>query len=346
MSLLATLQSRLGIVATSAVMLVVLECALTYAKERREAVVLITGDTGTGKTLVAEFIHEAAITDGDGPHGRFVSLNCAKLRAENFESVICGHLKGAFTGADNPREGALRAAAGGTLFLDEIGELDPDGQALLLKIIDERRFTPMGADRSQPVTCRIIAATNRDMAGMVRTGTFREDLLYRIASHPLEMPALHERPEDIAMIAAKFLTLDEHRDDWRLDARALSWLQAQPYDGGLRQLRNVLDQARLQAADTAPLITRSAVKAGWEVTARVTGHGRGVTLESGEHDAVESYESVVAKLSEASESGWWRSSTFGKAIGVGDVAQLTSSPRWKSKASSSALEGEPAPAGR
>jgi two-component system NtrC family response regulator len=212
-----------------------------------EATVLITGETGTGKEVVARAIHR---------HGRrggraFVAVNCAAIPAALLESQLFGHARGAFTGAIADRAGSFREADGGTLFLDEIGDMDLAMQAKLLRVLQDRTVVPVGG-RPVPVDVRILAATHRDLRAMVAKGSFREDLFYRIGVVPVHLAPLRERLSDILPLAEHFLGLAA--GGRRLSAEAAARLLAHPWPGNVRELRNAMERA----AVLAPLSVLSA----------------------------------------------------------------------------------------
>jgi DNA-binding NtrC family response regulator len=206
---------------------------------------LILGGTGTGKTMLAEWIHECG-PRFDRP---FHEKNCATLTAATAESELFGHKKGAFTGAESDRPGALRTADTGVLFLDEIGDLSLDLQARLLHVLDGRPFQPMGSDESVKVDIVVIAATNKDLHEMVEKGSFREDLFARLATVPLTMPSLRDRPQDLDAIVSDFLA------DWNLsvsDNRELApevmeILRRYNWPRNIRQLKSTLKQVCMMA---------------------------------------------------------------------------------------------------
>ena len=190
---------------------------------------LILGPSGAGKDLTARAIHRAS-----GRAGKLVSLNCAVLTDELAGSELFGHVKGAFTGAQQDRPGAFRSADGGTLFLDEIAELSPTLQAKLLRALQERRVQPVGADREVPVDVRVLAATNRDLPELVRRGIFRGDLFSRITGAVLNVPALRERPADVIQLAHHFL------EGAQLHPKAARALLAHDWPFNVRDLKTVV----------------------------------------------------------------------------------------------------------
>jgi len=211
-----------------------------------QATVLLLGESGTGKEIAARTIHQRS-PRAEGP---FVAVNCAAISENLMESEIFGHEKGAFTGAASARRGRLELAGGGTLFLDEIGELRPGLQAKLLRVIQERRFERVGGSRTIEADVRWIAATNRDIAVMVRQGEFREDLYHRLAVFPIRLPALRERREDIAPLAETLLArigAELGRASLRLDAAARRTLREALWPGNIRELANVLERAAILA---------------------------------------------------------------------------------------------------
>jgi transcriptional regulator with GAF, ATPase, and Fis domain len=206
--------------------------------------VLISGETGTGKELAARRIHEA------GPHasGPFLAVNCAALSETLLESELFGHVKGAFTGATHDRQGKFVAASGGTLFLDEIGEMSVPIQAKILRVLEERRVTPLGSEKPVLSDTRIIAATNRNLTEMMKERRIREDLYYRLCGIEIRMPPLRERVDDIPLLAIHFLNnayLRQRRTPplerpLRLSSEALDMLIAFEWPGNVRQLEQAL----------------------------------------------------------------------------------------------------------
>ncbi len=205
-----------------------------------DVTILITGESGTGKERLAEAV-VAASGRADAP---FVRFNCAAITAELAEAELFGHSKGAFTGASRARAGLFREADGGTLFLDEIGELDPRTQAKLLRALQEGEVRPLGEDRPVAVDVRILAATHRDLAARVEEGAFREDLLYRLKVVNLHLPPLRERPEDLAILAERFLVELGERfgvGPLGIDDALLARLSSYPWPGNVRELKNAIE---------------------------------------------------------------------------------------------------------
>jgi PAS domain S-box-containing protein len=210
--------------------------------------VLIVGETGTGKELVARTIHDLS-PRCDGP---FVAVNCGALPETLIESELFGYRAGAFTGAGRDRPGRFAAAAGGTLFLDEIGELSPAVQVRLLRVLQERTYEPLGSNRSETADVRVIAATHRDLAQRMREGTFREDLYYRINVVRVELPPLRSRREDIPLLAEQFVERFnrlQQRSVTGLAPETLSLLMAHDWPGNVRELENVIEHAFILCRD-------------------------------------------------------------------------------------------------
>ncbi len=211
-----------------------------------DTTVLITGETGTGKELIACSVHEASHRRGRP----LVRVNCAAIPGTLMESEFFGHERGAFTGATARREGRFALADGGTLFLDEIGELPLDLQAKLLRVLQEGEFEPLGSTHTRQVDVRVVAATNRDLAALVREGRFREDLFYRLNVFPLRVPPLRERDTDIALLARAFVERFARRMGRRLDplhADDARRLQEYAWPGNVRELQNVIERAIILA---------------------------------------------------------------------------------------------------
>jgi len=213
-----------------------------------DATVLILGETGTGKELVARAIHLAS-GRRDKP---LIKVNCAAIPATLMESEFFGHEQGAFTGATKKRDGRFALAHGGTIFLDEIGELPLDLQAKLLRIIQEGEFEPVGSSQTRKVDVRVIAATNRDLEKLLRAGQFREDLFYRLNVYPIKLPPLRERPDDIGMLATAFARNFARRMGRRLvplSDDCVRRLQAYNWPGNVRELQNIIERAMITSRD-------------------------------------------------------------------------------------------------
>ncbi len=204
-----------------------------------DATVLILGETGTGKELVARALHQHSQRNAKP----FVAVNCAAIPSELLESELFGHVKGAFTGAGADRAGAFRDAAGGTLFLDEIGDMPLAMQAKILRVLQERVLTPVGG-KSATVDVRVVAATHCDLTSLVASGAFREDLFYRLNVVPIVLPSMRERLADIVPLAEHFLHLCARGDaPKRLTAAAAAQLLAHSWPGNVREIKNVIERA-------------------------------------------------------------------------------------------------------
>jgi two-component system response regulator PilR (NtrC family) len=207
-----------------------------------DSTILVTGESGTGKELVARAVHEAS-------HRRekpFVSINCSAFPETLLESELFGYMKGAFTGATTNKKGLFEAAGGGSIFLDEIGDMTPAMQVKLLRVLQERRFRPLGGNEEIPVDVRIIAATNQDLQTRIADCLFREDLYYRIAVINIHMPALRERAEDIRLLAFYFLRHYAEKAGKSINGispEALQILESYDWPGNVRQLENTIERA-------------------------------------------------------------------------------------------------------
>ncbi len=207
-----------------------------------DATVLLLGETGTGKELIARAIHR----NSPRRAGPFVVVNCAAIPENLLESDLFGHEKGAFTGAAHRKIGRFAAAHGGTVFLDEIGELPPAIQAKILRVIQFKEFEPLGSHVSQRVDVRLIAATNRSLVQEVQEGRFREDLFYRLNVVSLTVPPLRQRPEDIPLLTQHFFELyckKNQRPIRAIDPEVLAALQAYHWPGNIRELENIIERA-------------------------------------------------------------------------------------------------------
>jgi two-component system response regulator AtoC len=228
---------------------------------RHASPVLITGETGTGKELVARLIHRES-----GREGAFVPVNCGAVPETLLESEFFGYVRGAFTGADRDREGLFEAATGGTLLLDEVGELPGSLQVKLLRALQEGEVRRIGSHEVVRVDARVVSATNRDLEAEVGKGAFREDLYYRLAVIPIHLPPLRMRTEEIPELAAHLLDRHQRRLGVEVDgiaSEAMELLLAYSWPGNIRELENVLeralvlcDHARLEAGDLPERVRR------------------------------------------------------------------------------------------
>ena len=212
------------------------------------ATVLIQGETGSGKELMARYLHAHSARTG----GPFVELNCSAIPEQLLESELYGHERGAFTDAKRFRKGLFELAHGGTLFLDEIGEMAPGLQAKLLRVLETRTFRRVGGSVDITVDVRVVAATHRDLKRAVAEGRFREDLFFRLDVVPIELPPLRDRPEDVDVLARQFTARfcrELGRPLARLDPAALDALRVYPWPGNVRELRNVIERVILLEAD-------------------------------------------------------------------------------------------------
>ena len=207
-----------------------------------ESTVLVTGETGTGKELIARAIHKRSKRSARA----FVSVNCAAVPRDLIASELFGHEKGAFTGATQRRLGRFELAEGGTIFLDEIGELPPETQIALLRVLQEREFERVGGNHPIHAEVRVIAATNRDLEAAIAAGTFRSDLFYRLNVFPIEIPPLRERHDDIPLLVEYFIdryARKAGRTIRRISKRSLELLQAYPWPGNIRELQNIIERS-------------------------------------------------------------------------------------------------------
>ncbi|MCC6877348.1 MAG: sigma-54-dependent Fis family transcriptional regulator [Sandaracinaceae bacterium] len=268
-----------------------------------DCAVLVTGETGTGKEVIAQAVHRAS--------GRrekpFVAVNCAAIPETLIESELFGHAKGAFTGATAAHKGRFAHADGGTLFLDEIGEMPPQMQAKLLRVLQEGEITPVGEQHSQRVNVRVVAATHRDVDALAREGTFREDLLYRLDVVRIELPPLRARSEDFAGLVRLFIQEASERRGSKvndIDEGAMRALAAYHWPGNVRQLRHALERMVLLATgttltidDVPPTIRGAGVTQKDKSEPRLPADGLDLK------DAVEEYENALI-LQALERTGW------------------------------------------
>jgi DNA-binding NtrC family response regulator len=243
-----------GIVGRSRAMQEVLQRSELVAQTK--STVLITGETGTGKEMVARFIHHRS-AQRDMP---LIKVNCAAIPETLLESELFGHVRGAFTGATMTKRGKFALADGGSIFLDEIGTLSIAIQAKLLRVLQEREFEPLGAERTQKVDVRVIAATNRDLKQMVSTEKCQEDLYYRLNVIPIDIPPLRERRDDIPVLVEHFVEKHRQRTGKRvegIDQDAMLALQRYDWPGNVRELENAIERAVVLA--TSPTLTPASI---------------------------------------------------------------------------------------
>jgi DNA-binding NtrC family response regulator len=255
-----------GIVGRSRAMQDVLQRAELVAQTK--STVLVTGETGTGKEMVARAIHHRS-AQRDMP---LIKVNCAAIPETLLESELFGHMRGAFTGATMTKRGKFALADGGSIFLDEIGTLTTAIQAKLLRVLQEREFEPLGAERTQKVDVRVIAATNRDLKQMVSDGKFQEDLYYRLNVIPIDIPPLRERREDIAILVDHFV--EKHRQRTgkpidRVEPEVTAALQRYDWPGNVRELENTIERAVVLA--TGPIMTMASISLVGATSSAATG---------------------------------------------------------------------------
>jgi PAS domain S-box-containing protein len=272
-----------------------------------DATVLITGETGTGKELVAQAIHH----DGPRRDRLFVSVNCAALNDNLLESELFGHVRGAFTGAVHDKPGRFEAAAGGTIFLDEIGDTTSAFQAKLLRVLQEKTFERVGDNRSRRTDVRVIAATNKDLQQLVRDGRFREDLYYRLAVVPVHVAPLRERSEDIPLLVEHFM--EKYRPRYfagreplfeGISNRALALLVAYAWPGNVRELEHAIEYAMIST--TSHRIERAFLPASIRTT-RALNAADVVTNTPDSDDG---------RLQEALAAHRWNASSTARALGI------------------------------
>jgi DNA-binding NtrC family response regulator len=238
-----------GIIGRSRAMEQIIHRAERVAETK--STVLITGETGTGKELVARAIHDRS-AQRDMP---LIKVNCAAIPESLLESELFGHVRGAFTGAATSKKGKFALADGGTIFLDEIGTMSPTLQSKLLRVLQEREIEPLGSERTDKIDVRVIAATNRDLRQMVTDGKFQEDLFYRLNVIPIELPPLRERRDDIPALVEHFVRKHAQRTGRRIDRvedEALVVLQQYDWPGNVRELENTIERAVVLA--TSPVL--------------------------------------------------------------------------------------------
>ena len=255
-----------GIIGRSRAMEEIIQRAERVAATK--STVLITGETGTGKELIARAIHNRS-AQRDMP---LIKVNCAAIPESLLESELFGHVRGAFTGATTTKKGKFALADGGTIFLDEIGTMSPALQSKLLRVLQEREFEPLGAERTERVDVRVIAATNRDLRQMVAEGKFQEDLFYRLNVIPIELPPLRDRRDDIPPLVDHFVHKHAQRTGRRIervDEAVRSVLQQYDWPGNVRELENTIERAVVLAE--GPVITARSVSVVGAAAPQTTG---------------------------------------------------------------------------
>ena len=292
---------------------------------RTDSPLLIHGETGTGKTVLARWIHDRGRRAGEA----FVDLNCAGISREFLETELFGHEKGAFTGATATKQGLLEVAHRGTVFLDEIGDMDTQVQASLLKVLEEKRFRRLGDVKDRTTDVRLIAATHRDFRSLVEESRFRQDLYYRISTLELFVPPLRERREDILMLAENILdrlARDLGQARLTISAEAERLLCAYDWPGNIRELRNVLERALLRShgaeLDVSGIVTPSEPAPAAAATAADNVVRRSGTLDDVERDYIEqvlreekgAIDAVAARLGISRSAVYYKARKFGIEI--------------------------------
>jgi DNA-binding NtrC family response regulator len=292
---------------------------------RTDSPLLIHGETGTGKTVLARWIHDRGRRAGEA----FVDLNCAGISREFLETELFGHEKGAFTGATATKQGLLEVAHRGTVFLDEIGDMDTQVQASLLKVLEEKRFRRLGDVKDRTTDVRLIAATHRDFRSLVEENRFRQDLYYRISTLELFVPPLRERREDIPMLAENILdrlARDLGQARLNISAEAERVLCAYDWPGNIRELRNVLERALLRShgteLDVSGVVAPSEPAPMATATASDNVVRRGGTLDDVERDYIEqvlreekgAIDAVAARLGISRSAVYYKARKFGIEI--------------------------------
>jgi len=294
-----------GMVGRSEVMRDIFRSVERIAKA--DVTVLVTGESGTGKELVARAIHDFS----PRAERAFVAVNCGAIPSELIESELFGHEKGAFTGATDRRVGRLEAADRGTLFLDEIGELDPAVQVKLLRALQERTFERVGSSSSMTVDVRIVTATTRDLGAEVAAGRFREDLYYRVAVVPIELPPLRDRREDIRLLASTFLARAGGQK--QLTPAAIGALEGYGWPGNVRELENAIEHG-LALCDGDTIDQQ-------DLPLSVGRTGQAEALREQWRQGERSFEDTVTRfeteiLREALESHHWNQTRTANALGI------------------------------
>ena len=301
---------------------------------RTDAAVLITGESGTGKELAARAIHERSSRRGKP----LVTVNCASVPRELFESEFFGHVKGAFTGAVRDRIGRFHLADGGTIFLDEVGEIPLELQSKLLRVLQDQQVQRVGEDQVRQLDVRVIAATNHNLKEECEAGRFRRDLYYRLSVFPIELPPLRDRSEDIRLLATHFLELAARRLNCPIAAltdQALEQLTAHDWPGNIRELRNVIERALILSQHgllridvvlgTGPACAPSGQRRRADSVVEALGHSAGSKVLSQAELAHQERDNIIAALEQAD----WRISGIGGAAEILGVKPTTLASRLK-----------------
>ncbi len=257
-----------------------------------DSTVLITGETGTGKELIARAIHKGSQRAGQA----FITVNCASIPSSLIASELFGHEKGAFTGALQRRQGRFELAHSGTIFLDEIGELPAETQIALLRVLQERQFERVGGSRAIPTDVRIIAATNRDLPAAIASGTFRADLFYRVNVFPIDVPPLRQRKEDITMLVEYFVkryAAKARKHISKIDKNTLELCQAYHWPGNIRELQNIIERSVILSNDDTFSVERA-----W-LSSQVVGRSESGALTN----TLQSYEKEIIEKALAESNG-------------------------------------------
>ena len=288
------------IVAQSAPMRALLDRVARVAPT--SATLLLIGDSGTGKEVLSRAVHGAS-SRADAP---FVAINCGALAESVIESVLFGHKRGAFTGADRTQIGVFESAQGGTLFLDEVGELTPNLQVRLLRVLQEGRILPVGETRERPVDVRIVAATNKDLGKLVREGRFREDLFYRLNVVTLRLPPLSERGPDLPALTRQLLERAnrKHGRTIRLDDDGLRLIAEQPWPGNVRELAHFLEQVVIFA--DGERVGRGELKTRLSELVRASGPGHQIPAPVAAEETLTAASTLHAVAGTVRAIAWWR----------------------------------------
>ena len=274
------------------------------------ASVLIQGDTGTGKEMVAQTIHELS-DRGSEP---FIALNCGAISGTLIESELFGHEKGSFTGATKRHLGVFERAHGGTLFLDEITEMPLDLQVKLLRVLETGSFSRVGGEATIHTDARLVAATNRDPERAIAAGQLREDLFYRLRVFPIALPPLRSRPGDVERLATRFLAEinASHRVEKSLTAEAVEWLDAQPWPGNVRELKNLMTRAWIMADEEVDVAAVSDLAVADDAVPAAVGGGDQVSIAVGSTIAEAEKKLILATLEKFGDN----KSTAARVLGI------------------------------